>query len=59
MQCKKCGMEAFISGKKLKFEGDASPETETKAYNEITFSCRNKQCSNFEKEVGTEKIYLD
>lgn len=59
MKCEVCGMEAYISNKRLKFEGDESPDTETKAFNELTYKCRNKQCSQYEKEIGTEKVYLD
>ncbi|MCI5678716.1 MAG: hypothetical protein MR278_01835 [Bacteroidales bacterium] len=59
MKCDKCGMEAIISDKQLGFEGDESPDTETKAYHALTYSCRNRHCENFEKEVGTEKVYLD
>lgn len=59
MECKKCGMAAIIYDKQLCFEGDESPDTETKAYHALTYQCRNINCDNFKKEVGTEKIYLD
>lgn len=59
MECKKCGMEAIISDKQLRFEGDESPSTETKAYYALTYRCRNRHCENFDKEVGTENVYID
>lgn len=59
MECMKCKTDGFITGRKLCFEGDESPETETKAYYEMTFTCRNPQCSAQGQEIGKEKVYLD
>lgn len=37
------------------FEGDQSPDTETKAFIEMDMSCRNKECANYKQIVETIK----
>lgn len=59
MECKDCGMDGFIDRKVLGFEGDESPDTETKAFYQLTYICRNRQCKSFGKNIGEEKVYLD
>lgn len=59
MKCSKCKTDGFITGRKLCFEGDNSPDTATKAFYEMTYSCRNPQCSENGKEIGKEKVYLE
>ena len=49
MKCPKCGIEMQITNSKLRFEGDTSEQTETKAYRVLTLKCRNKQCSGHEE----------
>jgi len=60
MICKKCGMEAMIQERsKLLFEGDTSPEEETKAYYIQKYCCRNPNCGAYGKEIAEKKVYLD
>lgn len=60
MVCKKCGMEAMIMSKSsIGFEGDTSPDDETKCYRVLTYGCRNPNCSEYEKKIEEKKIYLD
>ncbi len=44
MKCPKCNIEMQITKSNLRFEGDNSPDTETKAYRVLTLECRNPQC---------------
>lgn len=46
MICDICKCEMRITGKKLVFEGDSSPDTETKAFMDLTFECKNPKCTN-------------
>jgi hypothetical protein len=51
MRCPKCNIEMKIISNKLRFEGDKSPDTTTKAIRVVTLKCRNKQCSGHEEVV--------
>lgn len=44
MKCPNCNVEMQIISNKLRFEGDESPDTETKAIRVLTLKCRNTQC---------------
>jgi len=46
MLCPNCAAEMRITGKRLTFTGDESPETETKAFIELTLECKNPRCTN-------------
>lgn len=65
MRCSKCGLDMRIKERsQILFEGDDSPDTETKAFYELTFTCENRQCPDYkkedvEKETVTEKFYLE
>lgn len=52
MKCPKCNIEAAISKTRRVVEGDNSPDEETKLYIEQRFSCRNRQCPDFGREIG-------
>ena len=58
MRCNKCGTEAFINFSEIVVEGDESPETETKVFNVAHYLCRNKACSEYGCEVGTDKTQM-
>lgn len=51
MKCPKCGIEMQITDSKLRFEGDTSVDTETKAFKVLTLKCRNKQCVGHTEEI--------
>lgn len=53
MKCNACGVYAYIDSTEVVFEGDESPDTETKAYYNQHFVCRNPACPNNGKEIGT------
>ena len=55
MKCPKCNIEAAISSTKYVTTGDDSPETETKLFIEQKFTCRNRHCVDFGKEIGTKR----
>ncbi len=59
MKCSKCGLDGMISSKKLRFEGDEDPVTPTKANYDMTFTCRNPNCTAFQKEIGTLSVPLE
>lgn len=48
----------IIDGTRYVFEGDESPETETKAFVEMDLKCRNKNCGNYDKVIQTSKVPL-
>lgn len=53
MICPVCGVEASITRSAYQVEGDKAPDTETKVYSVLHFSCRNKSCRMFDREIGT------
>lgn len=53
MICPVCGVEASITRSAYQVEGDTAPDTETKVYSVLHFSCRNKNCRMFGQEIGT------
>lgn len=55
MQCPKCRLEAVISNSKYVIENDTTPDVETKLYIEQEFSCRNPQCTEHGKVIGSNK----
>lgn len=50
MQCPKCKCEAMISTQRMMFDKE-----EEKLYRILTYSCRNKKCDKYEKEIGEVK----
>lgn len=44
-----------IVSSNLRFEGDESPTTKTKAFRVLTLKCRNKQCSGYEETIEHEE----
>ena len=50
MQCPVCNTEAVITSNKMKYDTE-----EQKLYRILKFSCRNKKCSQYMKEIGEEK----
>lgn len=49
MECPKCKCEAIISKNRTIFK-----EEEKKLYRMMSFSCRNKKCTEYQKEIGTK-----
>lgn len=56
MQCNSCGLDGMITSQVLRFAGDDSPETQTKAYYDLTFTCRNPNCPSCGKEIGSMAV---
>ena len=52
MKCPKCDIEAKITSSKLVIK-DGKP------YQRMEYSCRNKQCSNYNKVFETKDVPLD
>lgn len=53
MECPECKLECFINNSQIVVTGD-NADQETKVFNEFEYVCRNPNCGNFEKIVGTE-----
>lgn len=53
MECPECKLECFINNSQIVVTGD-NEDQETKVFNEFEYVCRNPNCGNFEKIVGTE-----
>lgn len=47
MRCPLCNTEAVITKQRMVFKA-----SETKLYRNLVYSCRNKNCNSFEKEIG-------
>ena len=58
MVCPKCNTLAAIGATKYVTENDDSPEKATKLFIEQQFKCRNPQCRDFGKVIGTKKNEL-
>lgn len=50
VKCPLCSTEAVITGSK-----NIYVVSEGKLYREAVFQCRNKKCSNYQKDVGTTR----
>ncbi len=50
MVCPSCKVEAVITKSRLVYK-----VTKGEFYRELTFTCRNKKCKNYKKEIGSEK----
>lgn len=61
MNCKHCGNTLNIGKAYITFEGDNSPETPTKAFNNLPMICTNPQCSFYggDKQNLSAPIDLD
>lgn len=59
MKCSKCGLDGIISSKKLRFEGDSDKDIQTKAFYDMTFTCRNPNCTEFQKEIGKMEVQIE
>ena len=56
MKCPKCGMDGIIMRSGYAVSGDQSPDTTTELYRILTFACRNKQCGDFGREIGQQRL---
>ena len=54
MVCPVCKCEAVITASKYVYSKE-----DDKLYREIKFSCRNKKCKEFKKEIGEDRQELD
>ena len=52
MICPKCKLEMRNEKPHIVFEGDDSPDTQTKAFMMVTPVCRNKKCPAYYAESG-------
>lgn len=59
MKCSKCGLDGIISSKKLRFEGDSDKDMQTKAFYDMTFTCRNPNCTEFQKKIGKMEVQIE
>ena len=57
MVCPVCSTEAVIS--KTSYGYHLKEDSTVDMYMLVKYSCRNKNCKNFQKEVGEEKIPLN
>ena len=53
MVCSDCNLEAFINNSQIVVTGD-NENQETKVFYEYEYICRNPNCKNFNKKIGTE-----
>ena len=51
-KCPKCNGTLSIAKSHIKFEGDNSPDTETKAYNVLDMICTNPRCPNYTSDLS-------
>ena len=58
MVCKFCGNEMYITGSRIRVEGDNSPDTQTKVWRVLSFRCKNPRCGHKDEE-REEEIRLD
>ena len=58
MVCPKCNVVAKIGATRYVTEGDNDPKTETKLFIEQQFVCRNPQCIECGKIIGTKRNRL-
>lgn len=58
MLCPVCKTEMRIESSRITYEGDESPETETKAFRISTLKCRNKKCRNYDQNVAEVKTQM-
>ena len=49
MKCPRCDFDGQIIKNKLVMKGD-------KLYRQLTYMCRNKQCTMFNKEIGQQEV---
>lgn len=50
MVCPKCKTEAVITSQRMVYSAE-----EQKLYRVLQYSCRNKKCDRYEKEIGEVK----
>lgn len=55
MKCPLCNNEGFIIKSGFVVENDDTPDKETTLHIEQTFVCRNANCENAGKEIGSVK----
>ena len=58
MICPKCKLEMRNEKPHIVFEGDDSPDTQTKAFMMVTPVCRNKKCSAYGEETAPIKTEM-
>ena len=59
MQCKNCHTEMRIVATRMEIEGDDSPDTETVVYRVMDYTCRSRQCPEYDKVQNTVKVRLN
>ena len=57
MVCPVCSLEAVIS--KTSYGYHLKEDSTVDMYMLIKYSCRNRKCTEFQKEIGEEKIPLE
>lgn len=58
MICPKCKLEMRNENPHIVFEGDDSPDTQTKAFMMVTPVCRNKKCPAYGEETDPIKTEM-
>ncbi len=58
MICPKCKLEMRNEKPHIVFEGDDSPDTQTKAFMMVTPVCRNKKCPAYGEETAPIKTEM-
>lgn len=53
MLCPECKTEAAIMESGYEVTGDTSAEEKTRVFSVLKFHCRNPQCAQHGKEIGT------
>ena len=51
-KCPKCNGTLSIAKSHIEFEGDTSPDIETKAYNVLDMVCTNPRCENYTTDLN-------
>ena len=60
MQCNACKCTLSIGVAHIEFEGDASPDTPTVAYNVLPMVCTNPDCTNYSgADLNSPKVIVE
>jgi hypothetical protein len=59
MECPKCNCSLSISKMRIEFEGDESPDTETKAFNVLESVCTNPKCDNYSADLNNPTVIVE
>lgn len=52
MNCPICDIDMRVNADGIEIEHDDTPDQPTMVYSVQTFTCRNKQCSNYDRVVA-------